>query len=84
MLAASNAQFYDSFGASEPQKRADLFSSNFGSNANAEDWDERDMQIVCYAVEQERLRLQLQSLGLFAALIFRGDLTSARRSIPGR
>jgi hypothetical protein len=56
MLGTANTQSYADFGASgaDSTKEAIRFSST--ARRHTEDWDERDKQIVRYAVEQERSR----------------------------
>ena len=56
MLGTANAQSYADFGASEKDSKTEAV--RFGSIArrHSQQWDERDQQIVRYAVEQERTR----------------------------
>jgi hypothetical protein len=56
MLGTANMQSYADFGASEGDSKTEavLFSST--ARRHTKDWEERDQQIVRYAVEQERLR----------------------------
>ncbi|HEX2329191.1 MAG TPA: hypothetical protein VHN74_10730 [Candidatus Angelobacter sp.] len=56
MLGAANAQSYADFGASEDDSKTEAVCFSSTGRRHAEDWDERDKQIVRYAVEQERLR----------------------------
>jgi hypothetical protein len=56
MLGTANAQSYADFGASEGDSKTETVRFNSTARRHTEDWDERDKQIVRYAVEQERLR----------------------------
>lgn len=56
MLKAANAQSYADFGASETDSKTDAVRFNSTAQRHAQEWDERDKQIVRYAVEQERSR----------------------------
>lgn len=56
MLKAANAQSYADFGASEMDSKTEAVRFSFPGKRHAQEWAERDKQIVCYAVEQERLR----------------------------
>jgi hypothetical protein len=56
MLGTANMQSYADFGASEGDSKTDAVRFSSTGRRHAEDWDERDKQIVRYAVEQERLR----------------------------
>ncbi len=56
MLGTANAQSYADFGASETDSKTDAVRFSPTTRRHAERWDERDKQIVRYAVEQERLR----------------------------
>lgn len=56
MLKAANAQSYADFGISETDSKTDAVRFSRSARRHAQSWDERDKQIVRYAVEQERLR----------------------------
>ncbi|HLJ87551.1 MAG TPA: hypothetical protein VKZ53_12065 [Candidatus Angelobacter sp.] len=56
MLGAANAHSYDDFGASETDSKTDTVLFSSAARSHAEEWDERDKQIVLYAVKQERSR----------------------------
>jgi hypothetical protein len=56
MLGTANMQSYADFGASEGDSKTETVRFSSTGRRHAEDWDERDKQIVRYAVEQERLR----------------------------
>jgi len=56
MLGTANTQSYADFGVSEGDSRTEAVRFNSTVRRHAQDWDERDKQIVRYAVEQERLR----------------------------
>ena len=56
MLQAANAQSYADFGVSETDSKTEAVRFNPPARRHAQEWDERDKQIVRYAVEQERLR----------------------------
>ena len=56
MLKAANAQSYADFGASEGDSKTETVRFSPPARRHAQEWDERDKQIVRYAVEQERLR----------------------------
>jgi hypothetical protein len=56
MLSAANAQSYADFGASERDSKTEVVLFDSAVDRHAKEWDERDKQIVRYAVEQERLR----------------------------
>jgi len=56
MLRAANAQSYADFGASERDNKAEPVLFDTAAGRHATEWDDRDRQIVRYAVEQERLR----------------------------
>jgi hypothetical protein len=56
MLGAANAQSYDDYGASEVDSKTEAVRFSSTVRRHAQEWDERDKQIVRYAVEQERLR----------------------------
>jgi hypothetical protein len=56
MLGAANAQSYADFGASEADSTTDAVRFSSTARRHAHEWDDRDKQILRYAVEQERLR----------------------------
>jgi hypothetical protein len=56
MLGTANTQSYADFGASEDDSKTETVRFSSTVRRHAKDWDERDKQIVRYAVEQERLR----------------------------
>lgn len=56
MLEAANAQSYADFGVSEADSKTDTVRFSSPARRHAQEWDERDKQIVRYAVEQERSR----------------------------
>jgi len=56
MLKAANAQSYSDFGASESDSKTEAIRFNSPARRHAQGWDERDQEILRYAVEQERLR----------------------------
>jgi len=56
MLKAANAQSYDDFGVSETDSETEAVRFSPPARRHAQAWDERDEQIVRYAVEQERSR----------------------------
>ena len=56
MLKAANAQSYADFGVSETDSKTDTVRFSSPARRHAQAWDERDKQIVRYAVEQERSR----------------------------
>jgi hypothetical protein len=56
MLGAANAQSYDDFGASEADSKTESVRFSATARRHSQEWDERDKQIVRYAVEQERVR----------------------------
>jgi hypothetical protein len=56
MLGTANSQSYADFGVSETDSKTDAVRFSPATRRYAEAWDERDRQIVRYAVEQERLR----------------------------
>jgi hypothetical protein len=56
MLRVANAQSYADFDASEGDSKTEAVRFSSTARRHAEDWDERDKQIVRYAVAQERLR----------------------------
>jgi hypothetical protein len=56
MLGTANMQSYADFGASEDDSKTETVRFSSTGRRHAEDWDDRDQQIVRYAVEQERLR----------------------------
>ena len=56
MLGAANAQSYADFDASETDSGKDPVLFNPPARRHLQEWDERDKQIVRYAVEQERSR----------------------------
>jgi hypothetical protein len=55
-LKVANAQSYADFGASETDSQTEAVRFSSPVRRHAQKWDERDKQIVHYAVEQERLR----------------------------
>jgi hypothetical protein len=56
MLGAANAQSYADFGASEADSKTEAVRFSSTARRHAQEWDERDKEIVRYAVAQERLR----------------------------
>ena len=56
ILGAASAQSYADFGVSETDSKTDVVRFNSTARRHAQEWDERDKEIVRYAVEQERLR----------------------------
>lgn len=56
MLAAANTQSYADFSTSETDSKTEAVRFSSPARRHAQGWDERDKQIVRYAVEQERLR----------------------------
>ena len=56
LLSAAHAQSYMDFDASETDSKTHEVLFNAEASAYAREWDQRDKQIVRYAVEQERLR----------------------------
>jgi hypothetical protein len=56
LLNAAHAQSYMDFDGSETDSKTDEVRFNAEARAYAREWDQRDKQIVRYAVEQERLR----------------------------
>ena len=56
MLGTANTQSYADFGASESDSNTEAVRFSSIARRHTEDWDQRDKQIVRYAVEQERLR----------------------------
>jgi hypothetical protein len=56
MLGTANTQSYADFGASEADSTKEAIRFSSTARRHTEDWDERDKQIVRYAVEQERSR----------------------------
>jgi hypothetical protein len=56
MLGTANTQSYADFGASEADSAKEAIRFSSTARRHTEDWDERDKQIVRYAVEQERSR----------------------------
>jgi hypothetical protein len=56
MLGAAHAQSYADFGVSETDSTTEAVSFNSTARRHAQEWDERDREIVRYAVVQERLR----------------------------
>ena len=56
MLGTANTQSYADFGMSEGDSKTEAIRFSSSARRHTEDWDERDQQIVRYAVEQERLR----------------------------
>jgi hypothetical protein len=56
MLGAASAQSYADFGVSETDSKTEAVRFNSTASRHAQEWDERDKEIVRYAVEQERLR----------------------------
>ena len=56
MLKVANAQSYADFGTSETDSQTEAVRFSSPVRRHAQAWDERDKQIVRYAVEQERLR----------------------------
>jgi hypothetical protein len=56
MLKAANAQSYADFGASQSDSKTEAIRFNSPARHHAQAWDERDQEILRYAVEQERLR----------------------------
>ncbi len=56
MLGVANAQSYADFGVSEGDSNTEAVRFSSTGRRHAKGWDERDKQIVRYAVEQERLR----------------------------
>lgn len=68
MLRAANAQSYADFSVSETDSKTEAVPFNSTPRRHAQEWDERDKQIVGYAVEQERLRFaHWKSLDLLPA-----------------
>lgn len=56
LLRAAHAQSYQDFGASEKDSNTEAVLFDPAANRHAKQWDQRDKEIVHYAVEQERLR----------------------------
>ncbi|HEV3040739.1 MAG TPA: hypothetical protein VHA33_23440 [Candidatus Angelobacter sp.] len=56
MLGTANAQSYADFGVSEKDSKTEAVHFSSIARRHAQEWDERDKQIVRYAVEQERSR----------------------------
>ena len=56
MLKAANAQSYADFGVSETDSKTDVVRFSSTARRHAQEWEQRDQQIVRYAVEQERSR----------------------------
>jgi hypothetical protein len=56
MLGTANMQSYADFGASEDDSKTETVRFSSTARRHSEDWEERDQQVVRYAVEQERLR----------------------------
>lgn len=56
MLGAASAQSYADFGVSETDSKTEAVRFNSTARRHAQEWDEREKEIVRYAVEQERLR----------------------------
>lgn len=56
MLGAATAQSYADFGVSETDSKTEAVRFNSTARRHAQEWDERDKEIVRFAVEQERLR----------------------------
>jgi hypothetical protein len=56
MLGAANAQSYADFGSSEKDSKTEIVLFDMAARRHEQEWDNRDKQIVRYAVEQERLR----------------------------
>jgi hypothetical protein len=56
MLGTANTQSYADFGVSEADSTTEAIRFSSTARRHAQDWDERDKQIVRYAVAQERLR----------------------------
>ena len=56
MLRAANAQSFADFGDSERDSRSEMILFDAAVQRHAKEWDDRDKQILRYAVEQERLR----------------------------
>src|SRR6476660_5679904 len=56
MLKAANAQSYADFGVSETDSKTDTVRFSSPARRHSQEWDERDKEIVRYAVEQERSR----------------------------
>jgi len=56
LLNAAHAQSYMDFDASETDSKTESVLFNSHARAHAREWDNRDKQIVHFAVEQERLR----------------------------
>lgn len=56
MLGAANTQSYADFGTSETDSKTQAVRFSSPARRHAQKWDERDKEIVRYAVEQERQR----------------------------
>jgi len=56
MLKAAKAHSYADFGASETDSQTEAIRFSSSVRRHAQEWGARDKQIICYAVEQERLR----------------------------
>jgi hypothetical protein len=56
MLGTANTQSYADFGASEADSKTEAIRFSSTARRHTQDWDERDEEIVRYAVAQERLR----------------------------
>jgi len=56
MLKAANEQSYADFGASDTDSKTETVHFDPTARRHAQAWNNRDKQIVRYAVEQERLR----------------------------
>jgi hypothetical protein len=56
LLQAANAQSYADFGTSETDSQTEAVRFSSPVRRHSQEWDERDKQIVRYAVGQERLR----------------------------
>lgn len=56
MLQAANAQSYMDFDASETDSNSDPVLFNGDANLHVQQWDQRDKEILHFAVQQERLR----------------------------
>jgi len=56
LLNAANAQSYKDFDTSETDSKTKSVLFNHEASAHAREWDKRDKDLLCFAVEQERLR----------------------------
>jgi hypothetical protein len=56
MLGAANAQSYADFDSSEKDSKTNIVLFDPATRRHSQNWENRDKQIVRYAVEQERLR----------------------------